>query len=122
MDKKVIDQLNDNDKKKLFDSKNHKIIEKNKKSICEYIFLHGNYNAELYKYVVDKIITEEKNKKEIESKLKFNLLNNILNLSNGKYLIIKIFICFLIISFVSFGFQIFYLKNIRTAEITEIGK
>ena len=122
LDKKVIEQLNDNEKKKLFDSKNHKIIEKNKKYICEYIFTHGNYNAELYKYVVDKIMIEEKNKIEIESRLKFNLLNNILNLSKGKYFIIKIFICFLILSFVSFLFQIYYLRHIRGAEITEIDK
>ena len=119
LDKKVVEQLNDNEKKKLFDSKNQKIIEKNKNIICENIFINGNYNAELYKYVVDKILEEEKN--EIENKSKINKLQNILNLSNGKYFIFKIFLCFIIVTFVSIGFQIYYLKNFRGG-LTEIDK
>ena len=111
LEKKVTEQLNDNEKKKLFDIKNSKIIEKNKIFICEYIFTNGNYNAELYKYVVDKILEEEKN--ENENKLKINVFQNILNSSKGKFFFIKILICFLIMSFVSFVFQIYYLKHFR---------
>ena len=119
LDKKVIEQLNDNEKKKLFDSKNQKIIEKNKNIICENIFINGNYNAELYKYVVDKILEEEKN--EFEKNSKMNKLQNILNLNNGKYFIFKIFLCFIIVSFVSVGFQIYYLKHFRGG-LTDIDK
>ena len=119
LDKKVLEQLNDNEKKKLYNEKYLKIIEKNKIFICEYIFTHGNYNAELYKYVVDKLLEEEKN--EIENKLKFNVLQNILS-SKGKFFFIKILICFIIISFVSFGFQIYYMKNIRGGGLTGIDK
>ena len=120
VEKKVIEQLNDNEKKKLFDAKNLKIIEKNKIFACEFIFTHGNYNAELYKYVVDKILEEESN--QIESKLKFNLLQNILSSSKGKFFFLKILICFIIISFVSFGFQIYYMKHLRGVGISGIDK
>ena len=119
LDKKVIEQLNDNEKNKLFDSKNQKFLKKNKNIICENIFINGNYNAELYKYVVDKILEEEKN--EIENKSKVNKLQNMLNLTNGKYFIFKILLCFIIVSFVSIGFQIYYLKHFRGG-LTDIDK
>ena len=118
----VMEQLSDKEKNNLLDIRNKKIIEKNKKCICQYIFLNGNYNAELYKYVVDKILEEEKNKKDIENKSKLKLLQHILNLSKGKYFMLKISLCFIIISFVSIGFQIYYLKHIRGTEISDIDK
>ena len=121
IEKKVIEQLNDKEKKNLFDINNIQLIEKNKKCICNYIFTNGNYNAELYKYVVDKLFEEEKNKKE-ENKSKFYLLQHILNLSKGKYFMFKISLCFIIISFVSIGFQIYYLKHVRGPGFTDIDK
>ena len=113
INKKVIEQLNDNEKKKLFDIKNQKIIEKNKICICEHIFIHGNYNVELYKYVVDKIFEEEKAKKAKEYKSKFNIFQYILNLSKGKYFIFKISLCFIILSLVTVAFQMHYLMHFR---------
>ena len=113
INKKVIEQLNDNEKKKLFDIKNQKIIEKNKICICEYIFIHGNYNVELYKYVVDKIFEEEKAKKDKEYKSKFNIFQYILNLSKGKCFIFKISLCFIILSLVTVAFQMHYLMHFR---------
>jgi hypothetical protein len=121
VEKKVLENLNDNEKRKLFDEKNKKMIERNKKCICEYIFAHGNYNVELYKYVVEKIFKEEKDKKEIENKSKLNIFLEVLNLSKRKYFILKTSICFIILSIVSFGFQIYYFKNMR-AGITDIDK
>jgi hypothetical protein len=120
IDKKVIQQLNDSEKKKLYDIKNQKLIEKNKICICEYIFIHGNYNVELYKYVVDKIFKEEKTQKMKEKK--FNLLQYILNLSKGKYFIMKVSFCFIILSIVTIAFQICYFKHFRISGITEIDK
>jgi hypothetical protein len=120
IDKKVIEQLNDIEKKKLYDIKNQKLIEKNKICICEHIFIHGNYNVELYKYVVDKIFKEEKTKKMKEKK--FNLLQYILNLSKGKYFIMKVSFCFIILSLVTVAFQIYYFKHFRISGITEIDK
>ena len=121
VEKKVLENLNDNEKRKLFDEKNKKMIERNKKCICEYIFAHGNYNVELYKYVVEKIFKEEKDKKEIENKSKLNIFLEVLNLSKRKYFILKTSICFIILSIVSFGFQIYYFKSMR-AGITDIDK
>ena len=120
IDKKVIEQLNDNEKKILYDIRCQKLIEKNKICICEHIFIHGNYNVELYKYVVDKIFKEEKSQK-IRDK-KFNLLQYILNSFKGKYFIMKVSFCFIILSFVTVAFQIYYLKHVRIGGITEIDK
>ena len=122
IENKVIEKLTDKEKQNLFNIKNKKIIEKNKKTICKYIFSKGNYNAELYKYVIDKMLEEEKNKKEIENKSKLKIIQHILNLSKGKYFMLKISLCFIIISFVSIGFQLYYIKHIRGTEITEIDK
>jgi len=122
IDKKVIEQLNDNEKKQIFDENCQKIIETNKIHICEYIFAHGNYNIELYKYAVDKIMEEEKNNKNCENKTKFNIVQCVINLSKGKYFVIKISLCFMIICLVSIGFQMYYLKNFRRVGITEIDK
>ncbi len=120
IDKKVIEQLNDNEKKILYNIRCQKLIEKNKICICEHIFIHGNYNVELYKYVVDKIFKEEKSQK-IRDK-KFNLLQYILNSFKGKYFIMKVSFCFIILSFVTVAFQIYYLKHVRIGGITEIDK
>ena len=120
IDKKVIEQLNDNEKKILYDIRCQKLIEKNKICICEHIFIHGNYNVELYKYVVDKIFKEEKSQK-IKDK-KYNLLQYILNSFKGKYFIMKVSFCFIILSFVTVAFQIYYLKHVRIGGITEIDK
>ena len=68
---------------------------------------------------MDKILEEEKN--EFEKNSKMNKLQNILNLNNGKYFIFKIFLCFIIVSFVSVGFQIYYLKHFRGG-LTDIDK
>ena len=120
IDKKVIEHLNDNEKKILYDIRCQKLIEKNKICICEHIFIHGNYNVELYKYVVDKIFKEEKSQKMKEKK--FNLLQYILNSFKGKYFIIKVSFCFIILSFVTVAFQIYYLKHVRIGGIAEIDK
>ena len=118
MDKTVIEKLNENEIRNLI---NEKLIERNKLLICESIFLSGNYNVELYKYVVDKIFEEEKNKKEV-NKSKLNPLQNMLKLSNTKYFIFKMSISFIILFFVSVGFQIYYLKHFRGYGITKIDK
>ena len=118
LDKTVIEKLNENEIRNLI---NEKLIERNKLLICESIFLSGNYNVELYKYVVDKIFEEEKNKKEV-NKSKLNPLQNMLKLSNTKYFIFKMSISFIILFFVSVGFQIYYLKHFRGYGITKIDK
>ena len=68
-----------------------------------------------------KYSKKKKNKKEIENKSKLNIFLEVLNLSKRKYFILKTSICFIILSIVSFGFQIYYFKNMR-AGITDIDK
>ena len=70
IDPKAINQLNEEEKKMLQDPNTSKIIERQRANICEYIFSHGNYNLELYRYALDKIFEEDRKKAEEEEKKK----------------------------------------------------
>ena len=120
--------LNDNifinlpphEKRILNDLNSKKLIEKNKMNICEHIFMNGNYNNELYKYAVDKIFEEEKNKNEKDNKL--NSIKKDINYSKRKCFVIKSSIGFLVLILISICFQIYYLKSIRKAGYKSVYK
>ena len=116
----ILHHLNENEKNILFDVNNKTLIEKNKKNICEYIFSNSNYNKELYKYAVDKILEEEKTQNEKD--IKSSKIKNEINDKNKKCFVIKTSICSFILIFVSVGLQIFYLKNIRNVGFRSIYK
>ena len=120
MNEKILHHLNENEKNILFDVNNKTLIEKNKKNICEYIFSNSNYNKELYKYAVDKILEEEKTQNEKD--IKSSKIKNEINDKNKKCFVIKTSICSFILIFVSVGLQIFYLKNIRNVGFRSIYK
>ena len=120
INEKILHHLNENEKNILFDVKNKNLIEKNKKNICEYIFSNSNYNKELYKYAVDKILEEEKTQNEKD--IKSSKIKNEINDKNKKCFVIKTSICSFILIFVSVGLQIFYLKNIRNVGFRSIYK
>ena len=117
---KIINNLSPSEKRNLKDSNSKKLIEKNKMNICEYIFMNGNYNNELYKYAVDKIFEEEKNKNEKDSKL--NSIKKDINYSKRKCFVIKSSIGFLVLILISIWFQIYYLKSIRKAGYKSVYK
>jgi hypothetical protein len=120
INEKILHHLNENEKNILFDVNNKTLIEKNKKNICEYIFSNSNYNKELYKYAVDKILEEEKTQNEKD--IKSSKIKNEINDKNKKCFVIKTSICSFILIFVSVGLQIFYLKNIRNVGFRSIYK
>ena len=113
----ILKYLTENEKKILFESNNNKIVEKNRMNICEYIFMNGHYNNELYKFAVDKIFEEEKNQNEKEEKDekedKTIGIKKEINSKKKKNFVIKSSICFIILILVSIGLQIYYLKCIR---------
>ena len=112
--------LSPHEKRILNDLNSKKLIEKNKMNICEHIFMNGNYNNELYKYAVDKIFEEEKNKNEKDNKL--NSIKKDINYSKRKCFVIKSSIGFLVLILISICFQIYYLKSIRKAGYKSVYK
>ena len=112
--------LSPHEKRILNDLNSKKLIEKNKMNICEHIFMNGNYNNELYKYAVDKIFEEEKNKNEKDNKL--NSIKKDINYSKRKCFVIKSSIGFLVLILISIWFQIYYLKSIRKAGYKSVYK
>ena len=112
--------LSPHEKRILNDLNSKKLIEKNKMNICEHIFMNGNYNNELYKYAVDKIFEEEKNKNEKDNKL--NSIKKDINYSKRKCFVIKSSIGFIVLILISIWFQIYYLKSIRKAGYKSVYK
>ena len=116
INKTVLKYLTEKERKILFESNNNKIVEKNRMNICEYIFMNGHYNNELYKFAVDKIFEEEKNQNDKEEKDKDDKAIEIkkeINSRKKKNFVVKSSICFIILILVSIGLQIYYLKYIR---------
>ena len=112
IDPKVINQLNEEEKKMLQDPQTPKIIERQRRNICEYIFSHGNYNLELYKYALDKIFEEDRIKNEEEEKKKEALRPKVswseylTKISKGNFGI-YLSICFIVFTLGAIGLQIY---------------
>ena len=112
IDPKVVNQLNEEEKKMLQDPETPKLIEKYRANICEYIFGHGNFNLELYRFALEKIFDEERKKMEEEKKKeealkpKFSLTQYLLKITKGNFGI-YLSICFIIFTLGAIGFQMF---------------
>ena len=96
----------------LQDPETPKLIEKYRANICEYIFGHGNFNLELYRFALEKIFDEERKKMEEEKKKeealkpKFSLTQYLLKITKGNFGI-YLSICFIIFTLGAIGFQMF---------------
>ena len=118
IDPKVINQLNEEEKKMLEDPNTSKIIERQRANICEYIFSHGNYNLELYKYALDKIFEEDRIKMEEEEKKKEALRPKVswseylTKISKGNFGI-YLSICFIVFTLGAIGMQIYSSSTAR---------
>ena len=112
IDPKVVSQLIDEEKKMLQAPETKKIIERQKANICEYIFSHGNYNLELYKYALEKIFEEDRKKAEEEQKKeeamrpKVSWKDYIMNISKGNFGF-YLSICFIIFTLGAIGIQFY---------------
>ena len=118
IDPKVINQLNEEEKKMLEDPNTSKIIERQRANICEYIFSHGNYNLELYKYALDKIFEEDRIKMEEEEEKKEALRPKVswseylTKISKGNFGI-YLSICFIVFTLGAIGMQIYSSSTAR---------
>ena len=96
----------------LEDPNTSKIIERQRANICEYLFSHGNYNLELYKYALDKIFEEdrvkmeEERKKEEALKPKVSWSQYLTKISKGNFGI-YLSICFIVFTVGAIGLQIY---------------
>jgi len=112
IDPKVISQLNEEEKKMLQDPNTPKIIERQRANICEYIFSHGKYNLELYKYALDKIFEEDRVKMEEERKKeealrpKVSWSEYLMKISKGNFGV-YLSICFIVFTLGAIGLQIY---------------
>ena len=112
IDPKVINQLNEEEKKMLHEPQTTKIIERQRANICEYIFSHGDYNLELYKYALDKIFEEDRVKAEEEEKRnealrpKVSWTEFLTKISKGNFGI-YLSICFIVFTLGAIGLQIY---------------
>ena len=112
IDPKAVNQLNEEEKKMLDDPNTKKIIERQRMNICEYIFSHGKYNIELYKYALDKVFEEDRIKMEEEEKKKEALrpkvswIDYLRNISKGNFHI-YLSICFVVFTLGAIGLQIY---------------
>lgn len=112
LDSKIINRLNEEEKKMLEDPNTPKLIEKHKTNLCEFIFSRGNFNIELYKFALDKIFGEERakmeeqRKKEEAMRPKVSWTQYLMKLTKGNFSI-YISICFIIFTLGAIGFQIF---------------
>ena len=112
IDPKAINQLSEEEKKMLQDPNTSKIIERQRANICEYIFSHGNYNLELYRYALDKIFEEDRKKAEEEEKKKEALRPKVswseylTKISKGNFGI-YLSICFIVFTLGTIGMQIY---------------
>ena len=120
IDKNILKNLNPKEKKILLDAGNKSLIEKNRMNICDYIFSNYNYNKELYKYAVSKIIEKEKYQNGDNAQL--NEIKNENKNSKKKCFVIKSSICFILLIFLSIGLQILYLKSIRRSGFRSLYK
>ena len=116
----IMQYLLENEKKTLIAQEKKSIIEKNKKDICDYIFNNSNYNKELYKYALDKILEEER--AQNEKGTKYNKVKNEINYNNKKCFVIKTSIGSMLLIFISVALHIFYLKSIRKSGIISVYK
>ena len=112
IDPKVISQLNEEEKKMLEDPNTPKIIERHRANICEYIFSHGKYNLELYKYALDTVFEEDRKKAEEERKReealrpKVSWSEYLTKISKGNFGV-YLSICFIVFTFGAIGFQFY---------------
>ena len=119
IDPKVINQLNEEEKKMLEDPNITNLINRQRANICEYIFGNGKFNLELYRYALDKVFgeyreqMEEKRKKEEALKPKVSWSEYLLKISKSNFGI-YLSICFILFTIGAIGFQ-FYSSGVGGA-------
>ena len=112
IDPKVFNKLKEDEKKMLMDEEQHNFYIKRIMHLCEDIYSHGNYNMEIFQFSFDTVLEEESIQREEEEKRKEALnpkktwSDYLVNISKGKFGI-YLTICFIIVTLLAIGSQIF---------------
>ena len=112
IDPKALNQLSEEERNMLQDPNNQKSIEHQKANICDYIFGNGKFNLELYKYALDKVFEEyrqkmeEERKKEEALRPKVSWSEYLTKISKGNFGI-YLSICFILFTIGAIGFQFY---------------
>ena len=112
IDPKALNQLSEEERNMLQDPNNQKSIEHQKANICDYIFGNGKFNLELYKYALDKVFEEyrqkmeKKRKKEEALRPKVSWSEYLMKISKGNFGI-YLSICFILFTIGAIGFQFY---------------
>ena len=112
IDPKALNQLSEEERNMLQDPNNQKSIEHQKANICDYIFGNGKFNLELYKYALDKVFEEyrqkmeEERKKEEALRPKVSWSEYLMKISKGNFGI-YLSICFILFTIGAIGFQFY---------------
>ena len=111
IDPKVINRLNEDEKKMIQDSSKYDLYTKRIMHLCEDIYGHGNYNIEIFQFALDSVLEEENQLREEEEKRKEALnpkkswSDYLINISKGKFGI-YLTICFTVMTLLAIGAQL----------------
>ena len=111
IDPKVINSLNEDEKKMLLDVSKYDLYIKRIMHLCEDLYSHGHYNIEIFQFAFDSVLEEENQKREEEEKknnilkAELSLSDNLVNISKGKFGIYMT-ICFIILTLLAIFSQI----------------
>ena len=113
IDPKLINQLDEEEKKLLNDNDFMRIIDQHKARICEDIFGSGDYNIELFQYALEKVFEEErkeqekKEKEEEAKKPKVTWSQYLMNITKSN-MSVYLSIAFVILSAIAIGAQFYF--------------
>ena len=111
IDPKVINRLNEDEKKMILDVSKYDLYIKRIMHLCEDLYSHGHYNIEIFQFAFDSILEEERQKREEEEKknnvlkAELSLSDYLVNISKGKFGIYMT-ICFVILTLLAIFSQI----------------
>ena len=111
IDPKVINRLNEDEKKMILDASKYDLYIKRIIHLCEDVYSHGHYNLEIFQFAFDSVLEEESLKREEEEKkkdvlkAKLSLSDYLVNISKGKFGIYMT-ICFVILTLLAIFSQI----------------
>jgi hypothetical protein len=122
IDPKLLNQLDEEEKKLLMDNNFMRIIDQHKARICEDIFGSGDYNIELFQYALEKVFEEERKEQEAKEKEeeakrpKVTWSQYLMNLTKSNFSV-YLSIAFVILSIFAIGAQFYFYGGSSAAKI-----
>ena len=111
IDPKVINRLNEEEKKMIQDETKYDLYTKRIMHLCEDIYSHGNYNIEIFQFAFDSVL-EEENLLRGEEEKRHESLNPtkswsdyLIDISKGRFGI-YLTICFILMTLLAIGTQL----------------